>query len=203
MEPIPDTQHRPIWCTCKACDSGITCNIQKTIQPGGKQTGMDTQQTSTTLSNMLSPPPENYGRFIELMRVISRKHIPRDAENSTSLVLLEEPQSLHEAYKKQYSSNPFDNTTIYARTRLVDRMTEEKKKRWEEVITSTDLTHNSRKSWQTILKNSPMTPPLQHIHVWSTPTKAHTTHQWLKHHNNNNNIYLYSALFTLCSNALL
>ena len=39
-------------------------------------------------------------------------------------------------------------------------MKEENKKRWEEVITSIDLTHNIRKAWQTIkkLSNDPTSP---------------------------------------------
>ena len=43
---------------------------------------------------------------------------------------------------------------------MIDTMKEEKKKRWEEVITSIDLTHNSRKAWQPIkmLSNDPTSP---------------------------------------------
>ena len=97
------------------------------------------------------------------MRVTSRKHITRGCREQYIPGLWEESQSLYEAYKNQYSSNPFGNTTIEAGTRLIDRMTEEKKKRWEEFITLTDLTHNSHTAWKTIknISNAPTTstPP--------------------------------------------
>ena len=66
--------------------------------------------------------------------------------------LTEEPKSLYEAYKRQYSSNPFREGTLETGAKLIDTMKEQKRKKWEEVITSTDLTHNSRKAWQTIRK---------------------------------------------------
>ena len=74
--------------------------------------------------------------------------------------LTEESQSLYEAYKKQYTSNPFAEGTLDTGNKLIDTMKEEKKKRWEEVITSIDLTHHSRKAWQTIkkLSNDPTSP---------------------------------------------
>ena len=74
--------------------------------------------------------------------------------------LMEESKNLYEAYKKQYSSNPFAEGTLEIGNKLIDTMKEEKEKRWEEGITSIDLTHNSRKAWQTIkkLSNDPTSP---------------------------------------------
>ena len=108
----------------------------------------------------VEPIPENYDRFIGLIRVVSRRHIPRGCRTNYIPGLTEESQSLYEAYKKQYSSNPFAEVTLETGNKLIDTMKEEKKKRCEEVITSIGLTHNSRKAWQTIkkLSNDPTSP---------------------------------------------
>ena len=84
----------------------------------------------------------------------SRKHIPRGCRSHYIPGLSEESKSLYEAYKKQYMSNPFDSTTLDTGNELISKMAAENKKRWEEMITSTDLTGNSRKAWQTIRKSS-------------------------------------------------
>ena len=65
-----------------------------------------------------------------------------------------ESKSLYEAYKRQYSSNPFGEGTLETGTKLIDTMKEQKGNKWEKVITSTDLTHNSRKAWKNIRKLS-------------------------------------------------
>ena len=102
----------------------------------------------------IQPIPENYDRFIGLIRVVSRIHIPMGCRANYIPGLTEESQSLYEAYKKQYSSNPFAEGTLETGNKLIDIMKEEKEKRWEEVITSIDLSHNSCKAWQTIKKLS-------------------------------------------------
>ena len=54
----------------------------------------------------------------------------------------------------KHSSNPFGEGTLETGTKLIDTMKEQKRNKWEEVSISTDLTHNSRKAWQTIRRIS-------------------------------------------------
>ena len=88
-----------------------------------------------------------------------------------------------EAYKQQYSSNPFDNRTMESGNLLLDKMTEEKRKIWEEVITSTNMTHNSRKAWKTInkLSNDPTSsnPPCL---VTANQVAHPAPRQWQRYH---------------------
>ena len=91
--------------------------------------------------------PENYKRFVEMLRMASRKHIPRGCRSDNIPGLTDESMSLYEAYKTQYSIDPFGKTTIDTGNTLIDKLKDEKKKSWEEVITSTDLIHNSRRAW--------------------------------------------------------
>ena len=54
--------------------------------------------------------------------------------------MTEESKSLYEAYKKQNMRNPFDSTTLDTGNEQINKMAAENKRRWEEMITSTDLT---------------------------------------------------------------
>ena len=105
----------------------------------------------------VEPIPANYKCFVDSVHVASRRHIPEYFPGLT-----DKSKSLYEAYKRQYSSSPFDDGTIESGNTLIDKMTEEKRKGWEEFITSTNMTHNSRKAWKTIrkLSNDPTTSNL-------------------------------------------
>lgn len=116
--------------------------------------------------------------FVEAIRKASRKHIPRGCRTNYVPGLTEESMSLYEAYKKQYSSNPFADKTIETGNMLINIMAEEKKNKWEELITSTNLTHNSRKAWKTLRKisNDP-TAPNTTMFGQRKPSYTPTTHQ--------------------------
>ena len=159
LNPIPRTQHHPICVTVNpVLVSRPTAfrrrfNLRK-ANWSGYATDVD------ILIDEVDPTPENHERFVEVIRVTSRKHIPRGCRSHYIPGLSEESKSLYEAYKKQYMSNPFDSTTLDTGNELISKMAAENKKRWEEMITSTDLTGNSRKAWQTIRKisNDPTAP---------------------------------------------
>ena len=89
----------------------------------------------------------------------SRKHIPRGCRTNYIPGLTDESKTLYEACQEQYRCNPLGDGTIDAGNKLIELMAEQKKERWEEMITSIDLTHNSRKAWKTIksISNDPTT----------------------------------------------
>ena len=47
--------------------------------------------------------PENYARFVKLLRMASRKHIQRGCRSNYIPGLTDEYKSLYEGYRKQYS----------------------------------------------------------------------------------------------------
>ena len=153
MDPIPHTQQRP-----------ICVSVQPIVVPQPTPflrrfhfRKADWNGYSTELDNSIEdvePIPSKYNSFVENVRVASRRHIPRGCRTDYVQGLTDESKNLYEAYKQQYTSNPFDNRTMESGNLLLDKMIEEKRNIWEEVITSTNMTHNSRKAWKTINKLS-------------------------------------------------
>ena len=84
----------------------------------------------------------------------SRRHIARGCRTDYVQWLTDKSKNLYEASKQQYSSKKNNKRTMESGNLLLDKMTDEKRKIWEEVITSTNMTHNSRKTWKTINKRS-------------------------------------------------
>ena len=144
LNPIPRTQHRHMCVTVNLVLVSRPTAIRRRFNLrkanwSGYETNVD------ILVDEVDPTPENYERFVEAIRMTSRKHIPRGCRRHCIPGLYEETKSLYEAYKKQYMGNPFDSTTVDTGNELISKMAAENKRRWEDMITSTDLTGNSRK----------------------------------------------------------
>ena len=89
---------------------------------------MATQQNSITALKTLNPSHPTTTVFVENVRVASRRHIPRGCRTDYVQGLTDESKNLYEAYKQQYSSNPFDDRTMESgkpATRQNDRREEE------------------------------------------------------------------------------
>ena len=73
-------------------------------------------------------------RLVKVIRITSRKHIPRGCRSHYIPGLSEESKSLYEAYKKQCMGNPFDSRTLDTGNELISKLEAENKRRWEEMI---------------------------------------------------------------------
>ena len=101
MDPIPHTQHRP-----------ICVSVQPVVVPQPTPfrrrfnlRKVDWNGYSTELNNHIEdvkPIPSNYHRFVENVRVASRRHIPRGCRTDFVKGLTDESKNLYKAYKQQY-----------------------------------------------------------------------------------------------------
>ena len=149
---IPRSQHRP---------HGVAINptITPSEQPFHRRYNFKKANWETftsTLDNgitsLASPSWKAYKSFSDLVRVCARKCIPRGCRTKYISGLTLESGELLKHYQELYDADPFSEDTIEAGTNLNDHIKETRKQKWEETITGIDLTHNSKKGWQTLSK---------------------------------------------------
>ena len=64
----------------------------------------------------------------------------------------DEAKYTYEEYESAYDLDPFSDRTIELRETLMALVGGERKERWNEVMSSIDMTHNSKRAWATIRK---------------------------------------------------
>ena len=126
MEHLPHTQHRPICARANPVDVAHPTPFRRRFDL--RKADWDGYSTELdTLFEDVEPIPENYGGFVDKVRVASRRYIPRGCRTNHIPALSEESKSLYEEYKKHYTSDPIDNGTIETGNALMNNMKEEKK----------------------------------------------------------------------------
>ena len=128
LDPTPRTQHRPICVTVHSVIVPQPTPFRRRFNMRNAKWD-DLSTDFDEAIEEVEPIPEYSDGFIGLVRVVSRRHIPRGCRTNYIPGITEESRSLYEAYKKQYSSNPFAEGTMETGNKLVDTMKEEKKKR--------------------------------------------------------------------------
>ena len=95
---------------------------------------------------------ECYDQFVNALRKVARKNIPRGCRRNYVPGLTPESIQLIEEYPEKYEDDPSADSTITLGDELMSAISEERRKAWQTLIESTDMTHNSKKAWSTICK---------------------------------------------------
>ena len=95
---------------------------------------------------------ECYDQFVNALRKVARKNIPRGCRRNYVPGLTPESIQLIEEYREKYEEDPFADSTITLGDELMSVISDERRKAWQTLIESTDMTHNSKKAWSTICK---------------------------------------------------
>ena len=109
LDPIPHTQHHSVSVNPVIVAQPTTLRRRFNLKKA------DCEGFSADLDSNIEEVdaiPENYELFVEILRMASRKHIPRECRSNYITGLTGESKSLYEAYKKQYS---IDNLTHNSR----------------------------------------------------------------------------------------
>ena len=93
-----------------------------------------------------------YDQFVNALRKVVRKNIPRGCRRNYVPGLTPESIELIKEYREKYEDDPFADITITLGDELMSAISEERRKAWQTLIESTDMPHNSKKAWTTIRK---------------------------------------------------
>ena len=149
--PIPRSQHRPIIISVGPV---IRPRESKPIPRFNfrKANWEDFTSDLDACVSTIEPTPDRYEDFQKLVWRLAKKHIPRGCRKSYIPCLQHDSKELYKKYVQAFETHPFDEETIRLGDTLMASIAVEKSERWHELISTTNMTHNSKKAWATIKK---------------------------------------------------
>lgn len=125
----------------------------------------------------IEPNIDTYGQFIEVVKKISRRHIPRGCRTNYIAGLNENSLTFLTRYEELYDSDPFSDETIEAGELLMNSISESRREKWMNLLESLDMKQNSRRAWKTVknLSNDPKAPTI----IQNNVTTNQIAHQLL------------------------
>ncbi|XP_030759384.1 uncharacterized protein LOC115884825 [Sitophilus oryzae] len=100
----------------------------------------------------LAPTPSNYHIFVESLRKISRRYIPRGCRQHYIPGLSNASRDTLEQYEQLFAEDPFSDQTITCGTALMTALSEAREKKWIETLDRMDMSHSSKIAWNLIKK---------------------------------------------------
>ena len=160
-DPIPSTQHRPIGLQVHAAVRPTSVPFKRRFN-FQKAKWEDFAYELESKIEQISPVPDTYHLFVELVKKTARRHIPRGCRVQYIPGLSEESSKLYD-YVAKFEEAPFATTTTEMGAKLMESIAEARRKTWQTLIETTDMTKHSNKACRTIRKllGNPRAPPQQ------------------------------------------
>ncbi|XP_071483046.1 uncharacterized protein [Diadema antillarum] len=149
LDPIPKSQHRPVGLLLQAV-------VQPEITPMRRRFNFkkaDWKGFAEVLDKSigdLEPIPEMYEQFVVKVKASSRRHIPHGCRTEYVPGLSQDSAALYASYREKFETDPFSAETIAAGEELSAAISADRRKSWQDLIESVDMTHNSKKAWSTL-----------------------------------------------------
>ena len=153
LDPVPHTQHRPLCLQIKAVVTPKTVPHLRRFNFKKANWKSFSSDLDSYVSE-LDASAEQYPDFIQAVFKSSKRNIPRGCRTNYIPGLSPSSADLYEDYKERFENDPFAPATAEAGEIVMAAISKEKRKMWQEMIESTDLTHSSRKAWNTIKRLS-------------------------------------------------
>lgn len=112
----------------------------------GKPTGQLSLSTVRRKIGFIAPTSDNYVRFSEIVKTVSRKNTPRRCRIQHIPGLLPEAVEQIDFYIGEYNKDPFSAQTIEEGMKTLNAVAEIRRKRWCETLENVDMRHDSRKA---------------------------------------------------------
>lgn len=151
LDPIPSSQHRPIGIQVNAAVVPTTVPFKRRFNYKKADWKKFTNELEEKIK-YIRPISKNYDLFANLVRKTARKHIPRGCRVEYIPGLSMECAGLYDDYISMFEVDPFSEDTTAQGEKVMESIAQERRKTWNALIESTDMSKNSKKAWSLIHK---------------------------------------------------
>jgi hypothetical protein len=151
-DPIPKTQHRPIGINVYPAIRTQTIPFRRRFNFNKANWELFATILDSEIQH-LDPRPDNYEKFAEIIKNVSRRTIPRGCRQHYIPGLSNTSKTIMERYKKLYDKDPFSEETVECGKMLMQQLSTSRQEQWIiETLEKMDMTHSSKIAWNLIKK---------------------------------------------------